>query len=141
MLLRINPSDMTVTEFETPNDKSQFQEIVTTSDNKVWYADFAFGTLESFDPRTSLVTKQALPGGSNSQPLGLAVDRDDRIWIVETGNMPNRLIGFDSKTATFLTETDIPSGAGSVSHMHYYEPTGEIWFGTSTNYIGRADIH
>jgi virginiamycin B lyase len=71
----------------------------------------------------------------------MAVDRNDRIWIVETGLMPNRLVGFDPAIGAFLTETDIPSGAGSISHLHYHEPAGEIWFGTASNYVGRAIVH
>jgi virginiamycin B lyase len=82
-----------------------------------------------------------MPGGEDSRPFGMAVDRNDRIWIVETGSTPNRLVGFDSGLGTFLTETDIPSGAGSVSHLHYAEAAGEIWFGTGTNYVGRARVH
>jgi hypothetical protein len=25
--------------------------------------------------------------------------------------------------------------------MDYFAPAGEIWFGTDTNYIGRAKVH
>ena len=64
-----------------------------------------------------------------------------RRWIVETGRDPNRLIGFDTASQTFVSETGIPSGAGSVSDMFYDETSGEIWFGTRSNYIGRAKVH
>ena len=71
----------------------------------------------------------------------MAVDRDDRIWIIETGMKPSRLVGFDSRTGSFFSSTDIPSGGGSVRNMYYFEPAGELWFGTETNYIGRAGIY
>ena len=51
------------------------------------------------------------------------------------------MVEFDTGSGSFLTETDIPSGAGSVSHLFYHEPLGEVWFGTETNYIGRARVH
>jgi virginiamycin B lyase len=37
--------------------------------------------------------------------------------------------------------TEIPSGAGAVRNMDYFEPAGEIWFGTDMNTIGRAKVH
>jgi len=141
ILLRVNRSDMSISEIETPNPESRFRRIVATSDNQVWYADYELGNLGRYNPRDGKFTEWPLPGGTDSEPYGMAVDKNDRIWIVETGREPNRLVGFDTGTEMFLTETDIPSGAGSVSHMHYYEPAGEIWFGTSTNYIGRAKVH
>jgi virginiamycin B lyase len=71
----------------------------------------------------------------------MAVDKNDVIWLVETGISPNRFVGFDNKTEKFIGSTEIPSGGGSVRHMDYYEPRGEVWFGTDTNTIGRAKVH
>jgi virginiamycin B lyase len=141
VLLRIDPAVMSITEIRTPNEDSRFRRIVATSDNLIWYADFELGNLGRYNPQSGEFAEWALPGGTDSKPHGMAVDRNDRIWIVETGRDPNRLIGFDTANQIFLTETDIPSGAGSVSDMHYHEATGEIWFGTETNYIGRAKVH
>jgi virginiamycin B lyase len=140
-LLRIDPALMKIAEVQTPNEDSRLRRIVTSSDNHVWYADYELGQLGRYQPHTGEFTEWQLPGGTESRPFGMAIDRDDRIWLVETGGIPNRLIGFDTATETFLTETDIPSGAGSVSHLFYAESLGEIWFATATNYIGRARIH
>jgi virginiamycin B lyase len=71
----------------------------------------------------------------------MTVDKSDRLWIVETGVSPNRFIGFDTRSEMFFSETAIPSGAGSVRHMYYFEPADEVWFGTDTNTIGRARVH
>jgi len=57
---------------------------------------------------------------------------------VETGPQPNRFVGFDPGTKTFLAPVAIPSGGGSVRHMHFDRATNAIWFGTDTNTIGRA---
>ena len=140
-IVRVNRADMSVTEIETPNEKSDFRQLATTSDGKLWFTDFEFGTLVRYDSQSNYFEEWLLPGGANSKPGGMAVDKDDRIWLVETGQNPNRLVGFDTGTQTFLTETAIPSGAGSVSHLHYFEPAGEMWFGTETNYVGRAKVH
>ena len=140
-IVRVNRADMSVTEIETPKAKSDFRQLATTSDGNLWFTDFEFGTLVRYDPQSNSFEEWLLPGGANSEPDGMAVDKDDRIWLIETGQNPNRLVGFDTGTQTFLTETAIPSGAGSVSHLHYFEPAGEMWFGTESNYVGRAKVH
>ncbi|MEE8514360.1 MAG: hypothetical protein V3S73_06555 [Gammaproteobacteria bacterium] len=71
----------------------------------------------------------------------MAVDKNDRLWFVETGISPNRFVGFDTVSGNFLSRTEIPSGAGSVRHMYYFQPAGEVWFGTDSNYVGRAKVH
>lgn len=141
LLLRVSQPGMSITEIRTPNANSRFRRIVATSDNNIWYADYELGNLGRYNPQNGEFTEWALPGGSDSRPHGMAVDKNDRIWIVETGREPNNLVGFDTETGSFRTQTPIPSGAGSVSQMHYYEAAGEIWFATGTNYIGRAKVH
>ena len=140
-LLRVDPVAMTITAIEMPDEDSRPRRIVTSPDGQVWYADYELGRLGRYSPQTGAFTEWPMPGGDDSRPFGMAIDRNDRIWLVETGRIPNRLIGFDTDAETFLTETDIPSGAGTVSQLFYYEFSGEIWFATATNYIGRAKIH
>jgi virginiamycin B lyase len=140
-LLRVDRATMSIEEISLPREDSRPRRLVTTSDNAVWYADFALGNLGRYDPQSGGFTEWPMPGGADSKPLAMAVDRNDRIWIVETGVSPSRFVGFDTASGTFLTETDIPSGAGTVRYLYYYEPTGEIWFGTDSNYIGRAKVH
>ena len=71
---------------------------------------------------------------------GMAVDRQGRIWVVETGPSPNTFVGFDPTKNTIISITPIPSGAGSVRHMHYHAATGTVWFGTDEDTIGRAAL-
>ena len=141
LLIRVDPLTMTVTEFPIPDDDARPRRIVATSDDQVWYADYERGVLGRLEPEIRRFSEWPMPGGPESRPFGMAVDRNDRIWIVETGPSPNRLIGFDPAIGVFLTESDIPSGAGSISHLYYNEATGEIWFGTASNYVGRAIAH
>ncbi|MFQ5982855.1 MAG: lyase [Woeseiaceae bacterium] len=140
-LIRIDKDDLTLEEIELPDERSRPRRLQVTSDDNVWYGDYALGRLGRYEPDERKFTDWALPSGKNSRPYGMAVDKHDRLWIVETGVSPNRLIGFDTRSEAFLSETDIPSGAGSVRHMYYFEPTGEVWFGTDTNTIGRAKVH
>ena len=53
---------------------------------------------------------------------------------------PNRFVGFDPGTGEFFAATEIGSGGGSVRHMYYDQRTQSIWFGTDTNYLGRAQL-
>ncbi len=141
LLLRIDSGMRSIAEFFMPSEEARPRRVAVSSDDKVWYTDFDRGRLGRFDPVTGNFTEWLMPGGDDSRPFGMAIDRNDRIWIVETGSTPNRLVGFDTGIASFLTETGIPSGAGSVSQLNYHEPTGEVWFGTRTNYVGRAKVH
>jgi virginiamycin B lyase len=141
LLISIDPATLAVSEFTIPDEDARPRRIVATSDNQIWYADYARGVLGRLEPGAGSFTEWSMPGGTDSRPFGMAVDRNDRIWIVETGLVPNRLVAFDPAIGVFLTESDIPSGAGSISHLHYHEAAGEIWFGTATNYVGRAIVH
>jgi virginiamycin B lyase len=67
-------------------------------------------------------------------------DDADRLWFVETGAQPNRLVGFDPKTESFFSMTSIPSGGGTVRYMVFDKKTRLIWFGSDNNTIGRATI-
>jgi virginiamycin B lyase len=140
-LYLVDPVDLTAVDVPLPNEDASPHRIAITSDDLVWYTDTASGTLGRYNPAIGEFVEWTMPGGPESRPLALAVDRYDRLWIIETGRVPNRLIGFDARLTNFLTVTDIPSGAGSIGDLYYHEPAGEIWFGTATNYVGRAVIH
>ncbi len=140
-LIRIDRNSMTLEEIELPNEKSRPRRLQITSDDNVWYVDYALGLLGRYEPDEMRFTEWVMPSGKKSRPYGMAVDKNDRLWFVETGISPNRFVGFDTMSGKFLGGTEIPSGGGSVRHMHYFKPAGEVWFGTDTNYIGRAKVH
>ncbi len=140
-LIRIDRSNMTLEEIDLPNEKSRPRSLAITSDDYVWYVDYALGQLGRYEPDEKRFTEWVMPSGEKSYPYGMAVDKNDRLWFVETGISPNRFVGFDTVSGKFLGGTEIPSGAGSVRHMDYFQPAGEVWFGTDTNYVGRAKVH
>ena len=140
-LIRIDRSNMSLAEIELPNEKSRPRRLVVTSDDNVWYVDYALGLLGRYEPEMKRFTEWVMPPGKKSYPYGMVVDKNDRLWFVETGISPNRFVGFDTVSGRFLGGIEIPSGGGSVRHMYYFQPAGEIWFGTDTNYVGRAKVH
>lgn len=137
----IDPATFAVKEYVSPDARSRGRRLVVTSDDMVWYVDYTRGFLSRLDPATGAVTETALPSGGSSLPYAMTVDDKDRLWTVETGVQPNRLVGYDPKSKEFFSVTPIAqSGAGTVRHMVFHKPTNEIWFGTDANTIGRAKL-
>lgn len=139
----VDPATMELTEYPLPAADTRIRRLDVTSDGRVWYVDYARGTVGVLDPVTGdglSSVEWVTPGGAGSRPYAMAIDERDRIWLVETGSEPNRLVGFDPTTEEFFAVTPIPSGGGTVRHMVYHRPTQSLWFGTDANTIGRARI-
>lgn len=134
----VDPSSLELREYVLERPETRPRRLVVTSDGGIWYVDFAGGFLGRLDRESGEVIEIPLPGGTNSRPYGMAVDEVDRIWLVETGVSPNRFLVYDTGSATFTGRVDIPSGAGSVRHMHYDAERRQVWFGTDANTVGRA---
>ena len=127
-------------EHELPWPDARPRRIGVTSDGAVWYVDYARGSVGRLSPSTGEIVEWSAPAGHESRPYAMAIDDRDRIWFVETGPEPNRLVGFDPAAGEFFSSTPIPSGGGTVRHMVYHAPTATLWFGTDANTIGRATI-
>lgn len=136
----VDPATLALKEIELPRPEARSRRIGITSDQATWYVDYAGGYVGRFDPGSGAIREWPAPSGSASRPYAMAVDARDRIWFVETGVQPNRLVGFDPAAEEFFSITNIPSGGGTVRHM-VFEPNGRVlWFGTDRNTIGRAEI-
>ncbi|HYO46657.1 MAG TPA: lyase, partial [Gemmatimonadota bacterium] len=137
----IDPTTLAVKEYSLPNERTRARRLEITSDGAIWYGDYTRGMLARFDPKSGVVNEWPMPSGARSLPYAMAVDERDRLWIVETGIQPNRLVGFDTKAKAWISDTPIAeSGAGTVRHMIYHAPTRTLWFGTDANTIGRASV-
>ncbi|MGP0630682.1 Vgb family protein [Nitrospina sp. 32_T5] len=136
----VNPETMELKEYELPRKDARPRRLAITSNGMIWYGDYAQGRLGRFDPQNGEFREWPLPGGDDSGPYAMTVDHEDRVWVVETGNMPNRLVGFDTSTKKFINITEIPERGGSVRHMVFDASEKTIWFGEDTNFIGRARI-
>jgi virginiamycin B lyase len=136
----IDPATLKIREYSLPNDRSRSRRIAITSDDRIWYVDYSRGFLGRLDPVSGQFKEWPLPHGPTSLPYAMAADDKDRLWMVETGPQPNRLVGFDSKKEKFFGLTPIPSGGGTVRHMVFDQRSEQIWFGTDANTIGRAQV-
>ncbi len=134
----IDPATMALKEFPLPNPRSRPRRIALTSDGAVWYGDYTGGVLGRLDPKTGAIKEWPAPSGKASLPYAMATDDQDRIWMVETGVQPNKLVAFDPKQERFVEAAPIPGGGGTVRHMVFDPKTGLIWFGTDNNTIGKA---
>ena len=139
-LAMVDPATLKIREYSLPNERARGRRIAITSDDRIWYVDYSRGYLARLDPPSGQFKEWALPGGGSALPYAMAVDDRDRLWLVETGSQPNRLVGFDPAKEKFFGLTPIPSGGGTVRHMMFDERTGQIWFGTDVNTIGRAQV-
>ena len=137
----IEPSTLQLKLFDLPTG-AQPRRIARTTDGAVWYVDYARGFLGRLDPATSKVDEWPNPSGARAQPYAMTVDDADRLWYVETGVQPNRLIGFDSKTKTVIHNTPITGGDGrnSVRHMVFDPKTRSIWYGSDNGFLGQAKV-
>lgn len=137
----VDPKTMALKEYDLPNARTRPRRIALTADGMIWYGDYTRGYLGRLDPKTGAVKEWANPSGAPSLPYAMTMDDQDRVWFVETGVQPNRLVGFDPKTEQFFSNTPIlPSGGGTVRHMIFEPKTKTIWFGTDTNQLGRAEL-
>lgn len=136
----LDPDSGAVREIPLPREDARPRRLDITADGKVWYVDFAQGYLGRYDPETEAIDEWSMPGERRSGPYAMGADADGRVWAVETGVSPNRFVGFDPATETFLEPVAVPSGGGTVRHMMFHEGTNSFWFGTDVNTIGRAAI-
>src|SRR5687768_7098607 len=139
-LATIDPATMQLEQITMPRSSARGRRIAVTRDDAIWYVDYAGGYLGRYDQGTKQFEEWQLPGGPQSRPYAMAVDAQDRIWVVETGAQPNKFVAFDPKTKKFSATTPIASGGGTVRHMYYHPATKEIWFGTDVGTIGRAKL-
>lgn len=138
-LANVDPKTLKLTEVEIPNNDARPRRLEVTNDGRIWYSDYATGVLGHYDPKADVFKEWKLPGGEVARPYGTALDKGNRIWIV-TGTRPNYFVGFDTLTEKIISITAIPSGGGTVRHMHYHPSSDSIWFGTDTQNLGRAIV-
>lgn len=139
-LAHIDPETLEHDEIELPRADARPRRLEVLDDGRVWYVDYAQGMLGVYDPEAGDFTEWEMPQGSGARPYGMASDSRGNLWMVATGVQPNVFMGFNPRTESFFNATDVESGGGTIRHMHYHEPSGAVWFGTDTNYIGRAIV-
>ena len=139
-IVRVDPATLVLEEIELPRPEARPRRLEITRDGRIWYVDYAKGRLGVYDPKSTAITEWQLPQGEDSRPYAMAADKSGRLWMVASGVKPNVFVGFDPLEEAFIAATPIPSGGGTVRHMHYHEASGAVWFGTDKNTIGRAIV-
>lgn len=127
-LARINLDTMGIKEYILP-EGARPRRLAITADDMIFYSDFSRGYLGGFDPKTGKVEEWASPGGSKSQPYGIAVTLGGAIWYSESGVNPNTMVRFDLRTQAF-NRWPIPSGGGVVRNMAS-TPEGALYIACS----------
>jgi len=113
----IDPKTLTIREYTLPARTARPRRLALAPDGTIFYTDYARGYLGHFDPAAGkLLQEWASPGGSGSEPYGIAITNDGIVWYSESGVKPNTLVRFDPAAQTFSTEA-IPSGGGVVRNM------------------------
>jgi virginiamycin B lyase len=133
----VDPGSFTHREVATPREDARTRRIVVTSDDAVWYTDFAGGRIGRIDPADGAVREWLAPGGERSQPYALVVDDQGRLWYSECARDAAFLVGFDPRTEEVVDRTAVSS---CIRHMVVHRPTRSIWFGTDANNIGQARL-
>ena len=135
----IDPQTMELEEHLLP-EGARGRRIALGRDGGIWYVDYARGRLARFDPKTRKVDEWLTPYGKGSLPYAMSTDDRGRMWLVETGPQPNRLVGFDPASKKFFAMGNVPSGGNNVRHMVFDAKRKELWFGTDANTIARAKV-
>lgn len=135
---RLDPVTMDVTEYELPHPDTRPRRIAITSDDVLWYGDYARGYLGSYNPKTGQHKEWPTPSGPPSKIYGIT-QVDGIIWYNESGVRPNTIVRFDPQTEQFQSWV-IPSGGGVVRHM-MPDKDGNIWLAESgVNKIGVVEV-
>jgi virginiamycin B lyase len=129
-LAAIDPKTMTIREYALPNTGARPRRLALAPDGSIFYTDYARGYLGHFDPvQGKLLKEWASPGGTASQPYGIAITDDGEVWYSESGVKPNTLIRFDPQSESF-SRKEIPSGGGVVRNM-VSAPNGRLYLACS----------
>ena len=139
-LAHIDPTTLQHEEIELPRSEARPRRLEVLADGSVWYVDYAKGRLGKYEPSTERFTEWQMPQGEGARPYGMASDSSGNVWMVASGVQPNVFLGFNPQSEEFFNATEVDSGGGTIRHMHYHEPSGAVWFGTDTNYVGRAIV-
>ena len=136
----VDPATMTLKTFDLP-EGARPRRIGLTTDGIVWYTDRGRDVLGRLDPKTGAVQEFPTPSGARSEGYAMTIDDADRVWYVETGHAPNRLIGFDTKTKKFVYNAAVPGeGRNAVRNMVFDPKTRLIWFGADQYFLGAVKV-
>jgi virginiamycin B lyase len=114
-MAKIDPTTMQITEYPLAEGVRP-RRLAIAADDQVYFTDYEGGNLGRLDPVSGAVKMWPSPGGTGSNPYGIAITLDGMVWYSESGVKPNTIIRFNPKTEGFA-RAKIPSGGGTVRNM------------------------
>jgi virginiamycin B lyase len=111
----INPQTMAIKEYKLPENVRP-RRIARTANDAIYFTDYQSGHLGRLDMATGAVKLWDSPGGPQSEPYGITVTSDGKVWYSESGVQPNTIVRFDPVSQKFAV-AKIPSGGGVVRNM------------------------
>lgn len=137
----VDPATLALTEHVIAEATARPRRIVLGLDGSLFAGDYSGGALYRLDPKTGKFTRWQNPAGPRSAPYAMAGDDKGRVWQVETGVQPNRLVAFDPRRGAFHPPVDVSESGGIViRHMSFDPVTRSLWFGTDAGTIGRLSV-
>jgi len=134
----------------SPND------VVCKSDGSIWFTDPAFGLLSHYEGE---IAEQELPthvyridatgalsvvAEGINQPNGLAFSPDESIlYIVESRSVPRKILAYDVKSGTTLTNRRVLIDAGPAGTPDGFrcDVDGNLWCGWGMGEAGLDGVH
>lgn len=137
----IDPATLTLREYTLPEGSRPRRMALGGDGRTIWYVDYLRGYLGRLDPATGAVREFASPSGAQARPYAMTSDDQGRLWYVETGPRPNRMVGFDPATEQFVANRPVGiEGPNTIRHMVYDPATRSIWYGSDANMLGRVTV-
>lgn len=139
----VDPKTMEYKEYVMPHERTRARRLALTSDGAVWYGDYSRGYIGRLDPASGKFEEWPMPSAGASLPYAMTVDDKDRLWLVETGVQPNKLVAFDAKSKQWVANIPVLSNGSmrnTVRHMTFDRTTRQIWFGTDAGTIGAMNV-
>jgi virginiamycin B lyase len=139
-LATVDPKTLALELIELPRADARTRRIGTAADGAIWYVDYAAGYIGRYDPRQRKFREWLPPTGTDAHPYAMAIDDRRRVWFVDTGAQPNRLMAFDPQSEKFVVDTQLRETRGAVRHMVFNAASRTLWFGTDTNELVRVHV-
>ena len=139
-LATLDPKTLALDLIDLPRADARTRRIGIAADGAVWYVDYAAGYIGRYDPRQRKFREWLPPTGGEAHPYAMALDDRNRLWFVDSGAQPNRLMAFDTQSEKFVADVQLRETRGAVRHMVFEPDARALWFGTDTNELVRVRV-
>ena len=80
----VEPSSFELIGYDLP-EGARPRRLVIDSKDRIWYVDYSRGKIGLVEEGGGFQREYDLPAGEESRPYGVAIDKYDVVWLVETG--------------------------------------------------------